>query len=424
MELRFLRFRILIILLVLVAFLFGAQQSAYAKNFNVSFDGACVGGIVNSNQLLSTNPSVPSGLRDKGSWVNTGGLDFSNTSHLAVISGFSGPGPYTAEFRLHNGDRYFYTITAPVSATAFTFESNGSTDPVLLGASDYPVPFNVTPPDGTSYAYYYRNVQTGVVSNGPLSSPSSNWNFNPTNDQPIYSAYSVVTHNVSGRVCRSVTNSIEVSKNLTLQVIGGGSVCQATGTFVLEVIPYSPGYYYEWTLPDGSFVSGQTYSVNLDDINQRGNYVVSAYDVPMGTLVATSDPVAVGAYSLTASIAPAGTVPLCEGATTNLSGRSIHPNPSVNLDYQWIRNGVAEGMSTNGYNVEDNRTVTEGGSFVFRVQETSNPLCYAMSAPTNVELAIVANSMPVTGSHACEGGQISNIRLGNSEVGVTYRRCA
>ena len=48
-------------------------------------------------------------------------------------------------------------------------------------------------------------------------------------------------------------------------------------------------------------------------------------------------------------------------------------------------------------------------------------MCYATSPPTNVELTIAADPMPVTGSSACEGSSISNIHLGDSQVGVTYR---
>ena len=93
----------------------------------------------------------------------------------------------------------------------------------------------------------------------------------------------------------------------------------------------------------------------------------------------------------------------------------------MNLDYRWVRNGVNETLNSNGYNVSDTRVVSEGGEFVFRVQETSNPLCYATSPPTNVQLTIAADPMPVTGSSACEGSSISNIHLGDSQVGVTYR---
>src|SRR5690554_867952 len=198
-------------LLVIVLSL-GLTAPVQAKDFYVTFDGACVGGVVNSSQLFDTNPSIPNGLRDKGRWVTTGGLDFSNTSYTAVISGFTGAGPYNAEFRLHNGDRYFYTITAPVTASSFSLEAGGSTAPVLLGGgAGYPVALNVVDPTGaTSYAYYYRNVETGTVSTDATASASPNWSFNPADDQPIYSAYAVVTHDVGGRTCRSMTNAIEI----------------------------------------------------------------------------------------------------------------------------------------------------------------------------------------------------------------------
>src|SRR5690554_6618308 len=211
--------RYLLWVLLVIVLSLGLTAPVQAKEFYVTFDGACVGGVINSSQLFDTSPSINNGLRDKGRWVNTGGLDFSNTSHTAVISGFTGAGPYNVEFRLHIGDRYFYTITAPVTASSFSLESGGSTDPVLLGgAADYPVALNVDPSGGSSYAYYYQNVETGTVTAHATGSPSSTWSFNPSDDQPIYSAYSVVTHTVSGRTCRSMTNAIQISKNLTLQV--------------------------------------------------------------------------------------------------------------------------------------------------------------------------------------------------------------
>src|SRR5690554_5706254 len=409
-------------LLVIVLSL-GLTASVQAKDFYVTFDGACVGGVVNSSQLFDTSPSIPNGLRDKGRWVTTGGLEFSNTSYTAVIGGFTGAGPYNAEFRLHNGDRYFYTITAPVTASSFSLMSSGSTNPIFLGdGADYPVALNVDPTGGSSYAYYYKNVETGTVTTQNSGTTNATWSFNPADDQPNYSAYSVVTHEVGTRTCRSMTNAIQISKNLTLQVVGGGSVCQSTGTFTLEVLPFDSNYDYVWALPGGGTHTGQFYPVDLSIGSQHGVYTVSAYTRPGGLPVGTpSAPVTVGAYSLTASINPAGTVTLCEGLTTNITGSSEHPNPAINLDYQWIRNGVNETLNSNGYNVSDTRVVSEGGEFVFRVQEASNPLCYATSPPTNVELTIAADPMPVTGSSACEGSSISNIRLGNSQVGVTYR---
>src|SRR5690554_1820781 len=111
---RFLLWGLLVIVLSL-----GLTAPVQAKDFYVTFDGACVEKMVNSSQLFDTSPSINSGLRDKGRWVTTGGLVFSNTSYTAVISGFTGAGPYNVEFRLHNGDRYFYTITAPVVANSY-----------------------------------------------------------------------------------------------------------------------------------------------------------------------------------------------------------------------------------------------------------------------------------------------------------------
>src|SRR5690554_3649911 len=255
---RFLLWGLLVIVLSL-----GLTAPVQAKDFDVTFDGACVGGVINSSQLFDTSPSIPNGLRDKGRWVTTGGLDFSNKSYTAVIGGFTGAGPYNVEFRLHNGDRYFYTITAPVTASSFSLESGGSTAPVLLDESaDYPVALNVDPTTGaTSYAYYYRNVETGTVSTHATASASPNWSFYPADDQPIYSAYAVVTHDVDEQTCRSLTNAIEISENLTLQVVGGGSVCQTTGTITLEVLPYDPNYYYEWSLPGKKTSTGQDYEI-------------------------------------------------------------------------------------------------------------------------------------------------------------------
>ena len=413
-------YRFLLINLFCISFLlFGASEAAFAKDHYINYDKACQGGILYSSDLLQF-ASIPPGLLDKGRWVSDAGLEFSNTSHTAVISGINNSNPYVIGFSLHNGDKYIFTITAPVTANTFSLLSGGSTDPVLLGAGgDYPVALNVNPePAGSSYAYYYQNVETGSVTTHATASPSAAWSFDPVDDQPIYSAYSVVTHTVSGQTCRSMTNAIEISKNLTLKVVGGGSVCQASGTFTLEVLPYDPSFNYVWTLPSGSTSTGRTRTVNLSNPSQLGNYTVRAYSMPGNSLVATSDPVTVGAYALNAAINPAGTQPLCEGMPLDLTGSATH---SVNLDYRWVRNGVDEALISSGPVVNSTLDASDGGEFVFRVQETSNPLCYATSLPTNVELTIAAAQMPVTGTSACEGSSISNISLGNSQVGVTYR---
>src|SRR5690554_2363563 len=406
-------------LLVIVLSL-GLTAPVQAKDFYVTFRSACVGGVVNSSQLFDTSPSINSGLRDKGRWVTSGGLDFSNTSYTAVISGFTGAGPYNVEFRLHNGDRYFYTITAPVVANSYDLTYNNSTNAVLLtDTENYPVLLEVDPSTGSNYSFFYQDVNTKAITTGPAGT-SSTYNFTPADQNSVNGVYAHVTETVSGVTCRSQTNVIQVAKeNVTVQVVGGKSVCDGDLNFDLEVIPYSTSFYYEWTVPGGVLVAGQTVDVNT---HGTGTYSVSAYkNVTKNDLISTSDPVTVGAYSLSANINPSGTVTLCEGLTTNITGSSKHPNPAINLDYQWIRNGVNETLNSNGYDVSDARVVSEGGEFVFRVQEASNPLCYATSPPTNVELTIAADPMPVTGSSACEGSSISNIRLGNSQVGVTYR---
>lgn len=407
----------LLIILVLITF-FALSVPVQAKDYSINYTGACIGGIINSSQLLDQAPNVPGGLRDKGRWVNTGGLQFSNTSYTAAISGFTSAGPYQVVFRTHNGDNYIYNITAPVTANTYTLLHDGVTDAILLGAGEnYPVTVDVNPTSGTSHAYYYRNVDTGVTSTGNPGTPTSSWSFNPTNDADIYSIYSVVTHTVGANTCRSMTNSLDVSKNITLQVVGGGSVCQSSGTFELEVIPFDPAYNYVWTLPSGATANGRVFLVDLGDPTNFGEYVVQAFSG--ATLVATSDPVSVGSYVIPVSLNPAGSVPLCEGSTTPLTGVATHPSGTA-LSYHWIRDGVLSAQGTNGGVVNVQRQVSVGGEYTFKVFESTNPLCYAISNTTIVNLGISASPMPVSGSSVCEGSPINNITLNNSQVGVTY----
>jgi len=81
---------LLLVILVLISS-FALTIPVQAKDYTINYNGACVGGILYSSQLLDLNPSVPNELRDKGRWVNTGGLEFSNTSHTATISGITVP---------------------------------------------------------------------------------------------------------------------------------------------------------------------------------------------------------------------------------------------------------------------------------------------------------------------------------------------
>src|SRR5690554_4403994 len=174
---------LLLVILVLISS-FALTIPVQAKDYTINYNGACVGGILYSSQLLDLNPSVPNELRDKGRWVNTGGLEFSNTSHTATISGITGSDPYQVVFRTHNGDNYTYYISAPVTANTYTLLHDGVTDAVLLGGgANYPVELNVDDPTGaTSYAYYYRNVETGTVSTDATASASPNWSFHPADD--------------------------------------------------------------------------------------------------------------------------------------------------------------------------------------------------------------------------------------------------
>jgi PKD repeat protein len=408
---------LLLVILVLISS-FALTIPVQAKDYTINYNGACVGGILYSSQLLDLNPSVPNGLRDKGRWVNTGVLEFSNTSHTATISGITGSGPYQVVFRTHNGDNYTYYISAPVTAINYTISYNGSTNAVLLsGGVDYPVTVNVNPENGTSYAYYYRNVDTGITNTGSSGITSASWSFNPTLKADIYSVYSVVTHTVGGNTCRSETNRLDISRNITLQVVGGESVCQSSGTFELEVIPFDPAYNYVWTLPSGATANGRVFLVDLGDPTNFGEYVVQAFSG--ATLVATSDPVSVGSYVIPVSLNPAGSVPLCEGSTAPLTGVATHPSGTA-LSYQWIRDGVLSAQGTNGGVVNVQRQVSVGGEYTFKVFESTNPLCYAISNTTIVNLGISASPMPVSGSSVCEGSPINNITLNNSQVGVTY----
>lgn len=405
---------LLLVILVLISS-FALTIPVQAKDYTINYNGACVGGILNSSQLLDLNPSVPNGLRDKGRWVNTGGLEFSNTSHTATISGITGSGPYQVVFRTHNGDNYTYYISAPVTAINYTISYNGSTNAVLLsGGVDYPVTVNVNPEDGTSYAYYYRNVDTGITNTGSSGIPSASWSFNPTLKADIYSVYSVVTHTVGGNTCRSETNRLDISRNITLQVVGGESVCQSSGPIELEVVPFDPSLTYVWYLPDESTANGRTYNVDLGNPDFHGEYVVRAY--LDGNLLATSEPVTVGAYVIPVSLDPEGSVALCEGNTVTLKGE-VDPPSGTALSYQWIHNGVLIAQGNGG---SSSRPVTNGGGYQFRVYESNNHLCYAVSNTTSVNLGISASPMPVSGTSACAGSSINDITINNSQVGVTY----
>src|SRR5690554_2449400 len=404
----------------------------------IIYNIACVGGIIRSEDLFNTNPTIPPGLRDKGRWVETGGLEFSDRSFQAVISGFENTTTsYAIQFLIGDGNNkkvYNYLITAPVVADDFTIAYNGSTDPVLM-TTDYPlqsltVSADNPPADVTNYSYRYTNVETGDVTVASAASPSSTWAFNPplqgNSDQGIYSANSLVTHTVSGIACRSETNSIEISKNLTLQVVGGGSVCDASGPFELEAIPYSTAFDYKWFL-NGSTTgisTGRTYLVDLNNPAQLGSYIVRAYKSGTNEVVAESAPVVVGAHTLSAGLTSSAPG-FCEGGSVDLTGTGTNNDATspANLDYRWVRNGVAEGLTSGGSpSISVPRTVAEGGEFVFRVQESNNPLCYTASPPLVVEMTIPVASRPVTGSTpACENTGISDIELTNSEVGVTYR---
>src|SRR5690554_5353950 len=421
--------RFLLWVFLLVGIFLAPLAKVEAQNWKDVTYNTCGGdGAFITGQQLLAGINMPSGLRTVDlTWSFPAELTATPSDPKAldpVISGFVHDESYLVYVQTgSNGHNYRITINATESIGPYKLESLNGTGDLLDNFTSYPVPFELSPPDGVSYQYYYSNGDDISGTSVPHTNP--NWSFDPTDQTEVYSVYGVVNKTVGGLACKAKSNEIQIAdEKVVLEVVGGGSICDgATTPLPLSVKPYVNTYNYTWYKDEVVVGDGDSYTIDRSGDSWTGAYWVVVTDE--ATEIAISADVEVGTYQLTAALsANDPTTVFCGDVSAELTGSAVSTEGN-NLDYRWENSGTAvpagSGFSPSGaYNISDKKTFTATGTYRFVVRESDNPLCFAQSDPVVVESTIEANQLPVTGSSVCEGSSI-DITLPASEAGVTYQ---
>jgi large repetitive protein len=367
---------------------------------------ACGGGVITSSYLFT---GVPGGLTSGGDWIERDGLNFVflNDGQF-YIEGFVSGATYTIRWRKSPGKTLTFNISVPVDAGIFGLTNDKTprtTSDVLLCAGDTHR-FHITGVGTvTSYGRYYQDVTTQVTRHsGNSIQPFYDFVY-PTGSNAAFDVFSIVTHTIGGSTCFAKTNQIGVSSdNILLQVVGGGSVCaNPLPNLVLEVRPYDESLASPYVWRRNGILTGTGRTVNTNGI--PGDYTVSV-DACSGTIV--SAPVTLSSFELIANLIPSGIVPVCSGSI-ELRGTSSYP-VGVDVDFSWHFNGLP--ALTSGTGGVSTIAASDPGSYVFKIHESGNELCYDLSDAANLNMiGFYVNDFTANGATTFCGTTIPSINL-------------
>src|SRR5690554_3513843 len=213
---RYLRFRLLIILLVLVGW---PGEFLHAKSRTYEYN-ACAGGVLQGSTLMDLT-NINAGHKDGGTWTVPAPLEISDIySANAVITGLVFGQSYTITWAKNKAQVYTFNIEVPFQSVDFSLLNANSTedDDFNAGASHL---FSIDPTTGTNYVFFSRDYPDGL----------ENEEQSGLNTSLNYSVPASGVNEVWGRItdangCISETNRIAVSNGaIVINVEGGGSVC-------------------------------------------------------------------------------------------------------------------------------------------------------------------------------------------------------
>jgi hypothetical protein len=232
-----------------------------------------------------------------------------------------------------------------------------------------------------SYQWYNNGVALGISSQTYTATVSGN--------------YTVVITNNSGCSATSAATSVSVVAipAATITTQGATSFC-AGGSVVLSANTGS-GLTYQWT-KDGSPIAGAN-STNYT-ATTAGSYAVT---VNNGTCGSTSDPVSVTVTPLPVATITAGS------ATSFCTGGSVVLTTGSAASYNWFRNGVALGITTQTY------TATVSGNYTVAAGNANG--CTTVSSGIAVTVNAYPSVAAITGNTTVNAGattQLSNTTAG------------
>lgn len=280
-------------------------SAAIVANGSTSF---CTGGSV----VLSVNNAI-SGYNYQ--WRNNGiNISGATTSAYAATS----TGAYTCFVSASCGNATSNSISVTVGTINATVNPSGTVEV----CSGIPVTLSAFSDPGYSYQW--------LQNNSPIpGATTSNYTTSVAGD------YSVSITTSCGNSTSAVTSLVVNSLSISISSTGPTTFCSGSSV-QLNVDNVLSGYSYQWK-NNGLDISGATstsYAASLS-----GNYSC-AVSGPCGT--ATSNSISVSVESTNASIVPAGSVTVCNGASTLLTA-----NSGSGLSYQWKLGGAIINGATN-----------------------------------------------------------------------------
>ena len=370
-------------------------------------------GVFYSSGSLTVSPGSPQAAWSIGAGSLPSGLTLSpgtGTSGTATISGIptaAGTYPFTVRAviggEIYVTGNFSITIAAPALSVASTSLPDGvvgvSYSQNLMAVGGY-----------GSGTYQFTLIQGSTLPPGLQLSSSGLIFGTPTTGGPYEFAVQVISISPLGG--NPVTVSAEISINISTPPLTLTTTSLPAGTVGVpysQTLAASGGFPpYAWQLSSGNTPGGLTLNQYSGTISgtpaTAGSFTfqVKVYDSQQGSATGSfTIRIAAGAFTITNSSLPAGTVGTAYTATTLAATGGTPP-------YTWSASGLPSGLSISSAGVISG-TPTAAGSFSVTVQATDSAQLTATKA-YSVTVAAATAPLSITTQAPLAGG----------EVGVAY----
>ncbi len=379
----------------------------------------CVGGLGQSVGLSFSEPGVNYQL-------------YLNGAVLTGVSPLAGSGGML-DFGLQTGIGN-YTVAATNVATGCTNNMTGS-----VSVNTTPLPTVYTMTGGGNYCAGTTGVHVGLSAsniginyqlyNGTLPVGGTTHGSGLALDfglQTVAGTYTVIAANAVTSCGINMSGSETINVNPlpnAYSVTGGGNYCAGGAGMDVGLNMSDININYQLlngTTKVGSAVAGTGSALDFGIKAAAGTYTVMATDAVSGCTAVMSGSAVINAYPLPLVYTVSGGGSYCSGG----SGEHIFLSGSnVGTGYQLYNSGVITGTPVTGTGIAlDFGAQTAGGSYTVVAVNTTTGCSMNMlsSAMVSINPLPTADSVLGGGSY-CAGGTGVNIRLKNSDLGITYQ---